>query len=65
MIEYKGYVAAVEFDDFVGCFHGRVINSAVIQSLLLKRLMLREFTKNSAGRLTSILFHAEKTGWNP
>lgn len=27
MIEYKGYVAEVEFDDFVGHFHGRVVNS--------------------------------------
>ena len=27
MIEYKGYVAVVEFDDSVGRFHGRVINS--------------------------------------
>lgn len=27
MIEYKGYVAVIEFDDSVGRFHGRVINS--------------------------------------
>ena len=27
MIKYKGYVAEVEFDDSVGRFHGRVINS--------------------------------------
>ena len=27
MIEYKGYIAEVEFDDSVGRFHGRVINS--------------------------------------
>ena len=27
MIEYKGYVAEVEFDDSVERFHGRVINS--------------------------------------
>ncbi|MXZ48859.1 MAG: hypothetical protein F4235_03630 [Candidatus Dadabacteria bacterium] len=27
MIEYKGYVATVEFDDSVGRFHGRVVNS--------------------------------------
>ena len=27
MIEYKGYVAAVEFDDSVGRLHGRVVNS--------------------------------------
>ena len=27
MIEYKGYIGAVEFDDSVGCLHGRVTNS--------------------------------------
>ena len=27
MIEYKGYIAEVEFDDSVGRLHGRVINS--------------------------------------
>lgn len=27
MIEYKGYVATVEFDNSVGRFHGRVVNS--------------------------------------
>ena len=27
MMQYKGYVAAVEFDDSVGCLHGRVVNS--------------------------------------
>ena len=27
MMEYRGYVAAVEFDDSVGRLHGRVVNS--------------------------------------
>ena len=27
MIEYKGYAAAIEFDDSVGRVHGRIINS--------------------------------------
>ena len=27
MIEYKGYVASVEYDDSVGRLHGRVVNS--------------------------------------
>ena len=27
MMRYKGYVAAVEFDDSVGRLHGRVVNS--------------------------------------
>lgn len=27
MMEYKGYVASVEFDDSVGLLHGRVVNS--------------------------------------
>ena len=26
-MEYKGYVAAIEFDDSVGRLHGRVVNS--------------------------------------
>ena len=29
MIKYKGYTAKVEFDDSVGCLHGRVANSGV------------------------------------
>lgn len=27
MMEYKGYMAAIEFDDSVGRLHGRVVNS--------------------------------------
>ena len=27
MMEYKGYVAAVEFDDSADILHGRVLNS--------------------------------------
>ena len=27
MMEYKGYLAAVEFDDSAGILHGRVVNS--------------------------------------
>lgn len=27
MLEYKGYVGQVEFDDSIGIFHGRVINT--------------------------------------
>lgn len=27
MMTYKGYTATVEFDDSVGRFHGRVVNS--------------------------------------
>ena len=27
VMEYKGYVAAIEFDDSVGRLHGRVVNS--------------------------------------
>ena len=27
MMQYKGYAAEVEFDDSVGCLHGRVVNS--------------------------------------
>lgn len=27
MLEYKGYVGQVEFDDSIGVFHGRVINT--------------------------------------
>ena len=29
MIEYKGYVAKVEYDDSIGMLHGSVINSGV------------------------------------
>ena len=29
MMQYKGYVAAVGFDESVGCLHGRVVNSGV------------------------------------
>ncbi len=27
MMTYKGYTATIEFDDSVGRFHGRVVNS--------------------------------------
>ena len=29
MMEYKGYVASVEFDDSADVLHGRVVNDAV------------------------------------
>ena len=28
MMEYRGYIAKVEYDDFVGMLHGEVINAA-------------------------------------
>ena len=28
MIEYKGYLATVEYDDSVGLLHGEVVNAA-------------------------------------
>lgn len=31
MMEYKGYVAAVEFDDSIDVFQGRVVNSGAIR----------------------------------
>ena len=37
MMEYKGYVAAVEFDDSVGRLHGRVVNSGPYNILSLLR----------------------------
>ena len=38
MIEYKGYLATVEYDDSVGRLHGRVAKQRVpILSLHLKR----------------------------
>ena len=29
MMEYKGYIGTVEFDDEAGIFHGEVINTPI------------------------------------
>ena len=48
MMEYKGYVAVVEFDDEAGIFHGEVINTRDVitfQGASVKELK-REFEKS-------------------
>ena len=31
MMEYKGYIATIEYDDSVGLLHGQVVNAGPIR----------------------------------
>ena len=66
MIEYKGYIAEVEFDDSVRRFHGRVINSGSYSIVSFEATDAEgEYERSFVGRLTSILLRARKTDQNP
>ena len=57
MMEYRGYVAAVEFDDSVGRLHGRVVNSGAYPIATFEATdvdgIRREFERSIDGYLAS------------
>ena len=65
MMEYKGYVATVEFDDSVGLVHGRVVNSGTIPSLLSRQPMWQGCVPSSAYPWTNTLVRVKKQESSP
>ena len=54
MMEYKGYVADIEFDDSVGRLHGRVVNSgaypiATFEATDVVGLLVKRMASNHGG----------------
>ena len=65
MIEYKGYVAVVEFDDSVGRLHGRVINSGSYSIVSFEAIDAKEIQKEFRGSIDEYIASCEEDGSEP
>ena len=65
MIEYKGYVAAVEFDDSVGRLHGRVINSGGYSIASFEAIDAEEIQKEFRCSIDEYIASCEEDGSEP
>ena len=61
MMEYKGYVSKVEYDDTTGLLHGSVMNSGPYP-IIVRRVTWRPSRGNFIYRLTNILLRVAKMG---
>lgn len=60
MIEYKGYVAMIEFDDSVGRIHGRVINSGSYSIASFEAIDTEEIQKEFRGSIDEYIASCEE-----
>ncbi len=65
MIEYKGYVAMIEFDDSVGRIHGRVINSGSYSIASFEAIDTEEIQKEFRGSIDEYIASCEEDGLEP
>ena len=65
MIEYKGYVAEVEFDDSVGRFHGRVINSGSYSIVSFEATDAEEIEKEFRRSIDEYIASCKEDGSEP
>ena len=65
MIKYKGYVAEVEFDDSVGRFHGRVINSGSYSIVSFEAIDAEEIQKEFRDSIDEYIASCEEDGSEP
>ncbi len=66
MMEYKGYVAAVEFDDSIDVLHGRVVNSGPYPIATFEAIDATESCEeNSSGRWTNTSNGVRRMGSSP
>ena len=65
MIEYKGYVAVVEFDDSVGRLHGRVINSGSYSIVSFEAIDAKEIQKEFRDSIDEYIASCEEDGSEP
>ena len=65
MMEYKGYVAAVEFDDSADILHGRVVNSGPYPIATFEATDARELRQEFERSVDEYLAWCEEDGVEP
>lgn len=65
MMEYKGYVASVEFDDSVDVLHGRVVNSGPYPVVTFEATETHELRREFERSVDSYLQWCEEEGVEP
>ena len=65
MMEYKGYVAAVEFDDSADILHGRVVNSGAYPIATFEATDARELRREFERSIDEYLAWCEEDGVEP
>ena len=65
MMEYKGYVAAVEFDDSADILHGRVVNSGPYPIATFEATDARELRREFERSIDEYLAWCEEDGVEP
>ena len=65
MMEYKGYVAAVEFDDSADILHGRVVNSGAYPIATFEATDARELRREFERSIDEYLTWCEEDGVEP
>ena len=65
MMEYKGYVAAVEFDDSADILHGRVANSGAYPIAAFKATDTKELRREFERSIDEYLTWCEEDGVEP
>ena len=65
MMEYKGYVVAVEFDDSADILHGRVVNSGAYPIATFEAIDARELRREFERSIDEYLTWCEEDGVEP
>ena len=65
MMEFKGYVAAVEFDDSVDILHGRVVNSGPYPIATFEAMDARELRREFERSVEEYLAWCKEDGVEP
>ena len=65
MMEYKGYLAAVEFDDSADILHGRVVNSGAYPIATFEATDARELRREFERSIDEYLTWCEEDGVEP
>lgn len=65
MMEYKGYVAAVEFDDSIDVFHGRIVNSGPYPIATFEATDARQLRREFERSVDEYLGWCEEEGVEP
>lgn len=65
MMEYKGYVAAVEFDDSIDVLHGRIVNSGPYPIATFEATNARELRREFERSVDEYLAWCEEDGVEP
>ena len=65
MMEYKGYLASVEFDDSADVLHGRVVNSGPYPTVTFEATETRELRREFERSVDEYLRWCEEDGVEP